>query len=90
MFCILKYNVDNSTSKIYGHYESIDECNIQIDKWIKEIKRKTCSNIEIKTQKSLLGNDCKIVIGHLGSSWNHEPIKTLYMFKIYKIEEKDE
>ena len=49
MFCILKYNVDNSTSKIYGHYESIDECNIQIDKWIKEIECKTCSNIEIKT-----------------------------------------
>ena len=49
MFCILKYNVVNSTSKIYGHYESIDECNIQIDKLIKEIECKTCSNIEIKT-----------------------------------------
>ena len=70
MFCILKYNVVNSLPKIYGHYESIDECNIKIDKWIKEIECKTCSNIEIKTQKSLLCNDCKIVIGHLGSSWN--------------------
>ena len=46
MFCILKYNVVNSSSKIYGPYESIDECNIQIDKWIKEIECKICSNIE--------------------------------------------
>ena len=88
MFCILKYNVVNSSSKIYGHYESINECNIQIDKWIKEIKCKTCSNVEIKTQNSILGNDCKIVIGHFGSSWQQEPIKTLYIFKIYKIEKK--
>ena len=53
------------------------------------IKRTALQAISQKTQ-DFLGDDCKIVIGHLGSSWQQEPIKTLYLFKIYKIEENDE